>query len=151
MIKKIIIKLNNLLKKHSFARSLISTLLVIGIIYFSFMGVMILTFQTRVPMRGVTSNSMNPTFQRGDLLLIRGVSSPTDISENDILVFEYPNLEDPVAHRVIEIRNIGGELRFITHGDNNPPNATEMVHPENVLGKVVYSIPYLGYPSIIFD
>lgn len=152
MFKKFGRKLSRFISGHPFIRDLISLILIVGVLYFGFKGGMALALQSSSPMRGVTSDSMKPTFQRGDLLIIEGVDSPADIKENDIIVFEYPGSNEPIVHRVVGMRVTGnGELQFITRGDANPSYNTEIVPPEDVIGKVVYWIPYLGYPSIMFD
>ena len=57
--------------------------------------------------------------------------------------------EDTVAtHRIIEIlpdEEDSSVLRFRTQGDaNDAPDGTP-VHYKNVIGKPVFSVPYLGY------
>lgn len=159
MPKKIWRKASRFLTRHPFVKDLISLALIVGVIYFGFKGGMVLALQNSSPMRGVTSNSMKPTFQRGDLLIIEGVDSPSDIKENDIIVFERYMKGNrviipkrPIVHRVIHITTTAnGELLFKTRGDANPSYDMEIVSPEDVLGRVVYWIPYLGYPSIMFD
>lgn len=135
---------------HPDVKDLISLALIVGVIYFGFKGGMILAFNNPSPMRGVVSNSMVPTFRRGDLLIIRGVSSASDIEENDIIVFNYPKEKQPIVHRVILIENMDNDgLKYITQGDANV-YGTEVVYPGDVIGEVAFHIPYLGYPSVIF-
>ena len=59
------------------------------------------------------------------------------------------HIEDTVAtHRIIEIlpdEEDSSVLRFRTQGDaNDAPDGTP-VHYKNVIGKPVFSVPYLGY------
>lgn len=53
-----------------------------------------------------------------------------------------------VTHRIVQIvpdETQPETLRFVTQGDaNNAPDGS-MVHYKNILGKPVFSIPYLGY------
>lgn len=69
----------------------------------------------------VVSDSMNPIFQRGDLIFVRSIPS-IELKVNQIAVL--PTLESEnilVAHRVIKVnRNSNGELLISTKGDANP-------------------------------
>jgi hypothetical protein len=50
-----------------------------------------------------------------------------------------------VLHRIIEITNVGGELQFVTQGDQNQTADPTPVSLEGPGDKVVYSVPYAGY------
>jgi hypothetical protein len=55
------------------------------------------------------------------------------------------------VHRVIDIQQEKGEIRFKTKGDNpvtNPKPDAGDIMPEQVLAKVVFVIPKLGYLSL---
>jgi signal peptidase len=52
-------------------------------------------------------------------------------------------------HRVIEIQETAGAKRFITKGDANDSPDVEPVIPQNVVGKVVVTIPKIGWVSIV--
>ncbi|MDD1775799.1 MAG: hypothetical protein LUP94_00425, partial [Candidatus Methanomethylicus sp.] len=62
----------------------------------------------------------------------------------------------PWSHRVIEKTVINGTYYFLTKGDANRfpdqnPNIPSTWVPEyRIVGKVVYFIPYLGYPFLWF-
>ena len=77
----------------------------------------------------VTTQSMVPTFNPGDVLIIRAVN-PKSIRVGDIIAFDVvtydiesgPIVRLPmiVVHRVIDIVEKNGVLYFKTKGDNNP-------------------------------
>lgn len=105
----------------------------------------------------VRSNSMYPVFQRGDMLLIKGVSDKDSLEIGDIIVFkaEEGSLADSgwVVHRIIEGNEISG---FMTKGDANEyadqsPDGNDLVKIEWIAGKVltfgdkVLKIPLIGY------
>ena len=100
----------------------------------------------------VPSQSMYPTLQAGDLVLIQGVD-PRELRVGDIIV--YKSSLSPsgfVSHRVIEIREENGKLVFVTKGDNNPEPDPYPVSQDDVVGRVVgplfdnrYGIPLVGY------
>jgi len=94
----------------------------------------------------VISSSMEPAFSTGDILII-GETSPDKINVGDIIQFRV--YEDIVVmHRVIEISDYNGTKVFITQGDANSAPDTEPVLVENVMGKVLFNIPKLGWIAI---
>jgi signal peptidase len=51
----------------------------------------------------------------------------------------------PTTHRIQEMRVVGGEPVYITKGDaNNAPDVRE-VQKKDVIGKVLFDIPYAGF------
>jgi signal peptidase I len=158
--------------RHPLVRDVLVIILIVSVLYFGIKGAMILFLQTEMPMMAVASNSMkhyneswrdyyeaenyNPSdfpiqggFERGDLLIIRGVNSLGDVSVGDIIVYDVGSGQRPIVHRVAEIVDSGGQVYFITMGDANYPNLDQwQVEPDDVLGEVVFVIPKLGYLSL---
>lgn len=100
----------------------------------------------------VISNSMVPNFARGDICIIRKITDYEQIKqiqEGDII--EYQLNEIFILHRVIEIQQTGYGYRYITKGDHNETQDLLPVEENQVLGKVTYTIPYIGYPSVWFS
>lgn len=151
-------------------------LLMLGILYFAFTGVMILIFRTDSFWRGVTSQSMkhddyswrqhyidrgiDPSqfpiqsgFERGDLLIIQGVISFSEIKIGDVVVLDQGSGVIPLVHRVVEIWYENGSPRFATKGDANSRSlpSEETNRPEQILGKVILVVPKLGYLSLWFQ
>ncbi|WP_060678295.1 signal peptidase I [Virgibacillus halodenitrificans] len=91
----------------------------------------------------VLSNSMNPTFQTGDLVIVKAMDA-LDVNKNDIITFK-ENDGPYITHRVIDIVDEKGAIGFITKGDNNNVADQEIVHAHHLLGQVAFHIPYLGY------
>jgi signal peptidase I len=92
----------------------------------------------------VLSGSMSPVLERGTLVISLPVK-PETIQKGDIIVFrQIPVGERPMVHRVIDIRR-NSPLQFVTKGDAlaNPDPLT--VPALNVLGKVTYHTPLLGF------
>ena len=54
-----------------------------------------------------------------------------------------------VIHRIIEKKQKNGEFSFITKGDNNNTPDKEEVKENQLIGKVVFKIKYIGYPAIL--
>lgn len=104
---------------------------------------------TEKPIMAVVSNSMLPTFSRGDLIIVKGVDTQK-IKIGDVIVYYNPRTRMPIVHRVVDIWEMEDGRRFITKGDNNAHTDQESgiappVHESWVKGKVVVVIPKLGY------
>ena len=96
----------------------------------------------------VLSGSMEPNYHVGSIIYVKDVD-PATLQEGDAISFMIS--ENTVAtHRIIEVlpdENDPKVIRFRTKGDNNDIPDTNPVHCNNVLGKVVGTIPFLGYVS----
>jgi signal peptidase len=84
--------------------------------------------------------------------LVRGVDVRT-IRRGDVIVFNVPAPYDghtpsPIVHRVIDVKADGGEVYFVTKGDNNPSADTWAVPAGNVIGKYAGRVPYMGLPVL---
>ena len=103
---------------------------------------------TTTPLLAVESGSMEPTLYRGDLVVVRGVI-PESLQVGDIIIFQSSMSDVPVVHRIVDISHSGGELQFTTKGDNNLTADPSLVPASDVLAKVVGSIRYLGFITLI--
>ena len=97
----------------------------------------------------VLSGSMSPTFNRGDAVVIRKLSSDEKYSLAKDDVIQFVNGNKFVIHRIIDVTNDEkGNKLFITKGDaNNAPDADKVSY-DAISGKVLFVIPYIGYPSV---
>ena len=93
----------------------------------------------------IASNSMNPVFYRGDVLLIEKCDIDT-IDVGDILVFK--NNNSVVTHRVIKREVVNNSIKLTTKGDNNKAKDDIISTSSNVIGKAHFAIKYIGYPTI---
>ena len=91
----------------------------------------------------VLSGSMEPTYHVGSLIVV-GKTEAEDLKVNDPITFA---LSDQVVatHRIVEINEDNGQLAFVTKGDANEYKDANPVHPKNIIGKPLFSIPLLGY------
>lgn len=103
---------------------------------------------TTTPLLAVESESMEPTLYRGDLVVVRW-ADPESLQVGDIIIFQSSMSDIPVVHRIVAIGYSGGELQFTTKGDNNPSVDPYPVPESEVLAKVVGSIRYLGFITLI--
>ena len=91
----------------------------------------------------IGSGSMEPIISKGDSVIIKEYDSFEDIKVGDIVSFRN-NIGVNVVHRVDEIDN----GLFITKGDSNNKQDDGKLRYTDIQGKVVLTIPYLGYPSV---
>ncbi len=98
----------------------------------------------------VLSNSMYPTFSRGDVVVIQKINDEniSDIQIGDIIEYELDGKF--VIHRVTQIIDKNNHT-YITKGDNNNAEDTKSVKSDQVNGIVKMIVPYVGYPSVWFS
>ncbi|NHJ14686.1 MAG: signal peptidase I [Candidatus Thorarchaeota archaeon] len=107
-----------------------------------------LVMATSTPLVVVTSNSMVPSLQPGDLLVLQGRSAE-QIQVGDIVVYNASwYLEAPVVHRVVAIDIIDEEYHFFTCGDANGSNDPGYRTIDDIIGVMVLRIPLVGNVSI---
>ncbi len=96
----------------------------------------------------VLSGSMEPTYDPGDVVIVREVD-PDELKVGDVITFQ-PVSDDPqlTTHRIIEIAYGSEGQSFVTQGDNNGAPDLEPVTAEQVKGEVWYSVPVVGYVSV---
>ncbi len=91
----------------------------------------------------VQSGSMEPTIQTGSVVFVKPAK---DYKINDIITFgQATKTKAPTTHRIVDIRVQASEPIYTTKGDaNNGPDQKEITKKE-IIGKVLFHIPYLGY------
>ncbi len=90
----------------------------------------------------VKSGSMEPAIKAGSVVFDK---KQENYKVGDIITFKVENSKDTITHRIIGIAGQGLETNFIIKGDANSSPDTKPVMKSNVVGKVLFSIPYLGY------
>jgi signal peptidase len=87
----------------------------------------------------VYSGSMEPAIPVGGIVVIKPVD-PETLKIGDIICF---TLTEPtsITHRIKNITDQG----FITKGDANEDPDQWIVKKENVIGKAILTIPFIGY------
>lgn len=94
----------------------------------------------------IATGSMQPIIEIGDIAIIKKCE-PQEVEVGDII--EYAYKETTVVHRVIEIDKEFDSYYFTTKGDNNGSKDADVVTESQVIGKYMFRIKYLGYPSIM--
>lgn len=126
-------------KEGSLAGWIVTTIVAVAIIWFA-VGLFPVHPTT------VISGSMRPALDVGDVVIIAKVST-ANIKPGDIIQFREPEGVTTV-HRVVEIQESEGQKFFITQGDaNSEPDANPVLFA-NVVGKVIFEIPKIGWAAI---
>ncbi len=131
-------------KARAFNLSFFSLPIIIVLAFFAILNSGITGYE----MLAIASNSMRPTYSRGDIVIYKQ-NDPSEITIDDILVFKRGNRI--ITHRVVEIRGSGEDLRFIVRGDNNESTDEYSVSADDVRGTVRIVGHYIGYPSLILN
>ncbi len=105
----------------------------------------------------VLSGSMEPAFQRGDILFLN--NNGDDIRVGEVVVFKIDGRDIPIVHRVLEVHERSdGDLDLLTKGDNNKIHDRGLYKPGQVwlkrsdlLGRARASVPYVGMVTIILN
>lgn len=87
----------------------------------------------------VYTGSMEPAIPVGSIVVIKPVD-PEALKIGDIICFK---LSEPtsITHRIFNVTDEG----FTTKGDANEDPDQWIVKKENVIGKVILTIPFIGY------
>lgn len=93
----------------------------------------------------VVSDSMAPTFNAGDLIIIRKCD-PETLQVGDIITF-HTIINNEFAlntHRIDEIQEQGGVRNYVTKGDNNAIADVHMITDGDIVGKFVTRLAGVG-------
>ncbi|ALS01205.1 hypothetical protein ATZ33_07435 [Enterococcus silesiacus] len=99
-------------------------------------GVSYFGYQLRV----VMSDSMSPKIPKNSLIFIKETNE--EVAVGDVVTFETAG--ENVTHRVVDIAENGQDAVYKTKGDTNEFPDQGQRRKEAIVGKVVFSIPYLG-------
>lgn len=93
----------------------------------------------------VQSESMAPTFDQDDLIIIKQCDLST-LEVGDIVTF-HAIIDNQYAlntHRIISINEVNGLNSYTTKGDNNELADQHVIADGDIVGKYVGKIPYMG-------
>ncbi len=154
--------------ENEYVKTAIMVILIIGVVFGFWYGSQ-LVLNTQYPALAVASGSMckvehmycdgwshpfSQTLHVGDLIIVQGID-PKEIKaapepDGDIIVFHQPNSgNELIVHRAIkkEIRS-DDEIYFTTKGDGNAGPDSVPVSGDQVVGKVILRIPWIGHIAL---
>jgi signal peptidase I len=109
------------------------------------------------PVVVVLSGSMEPAFQRGDILFLD--NSVHAVHVGDVVVFKIKDRDIPIVHRILKVHEKpNGTVELLTKGDNNRVDDRGLYAPgqlwlqrEDILGKAVGTLRYVGMVTIALN
>ncbi len=93
----------------------------------------------------VLTDSMEPSISTGSIIYVQPVDF-NQLKVGDVISYNAKH-KSVVTHRIVDIKNSS----ITTKGDHNQEVDMQQVKEMQVNGKVIYSIPLLGYISSLFN
>lgn len=126
---------------------------ILKIVYYLIMGfivlVALLLIVSVLPVTGnykvmtVISGSMEPAIKMGSVVAVK---PSEDYKIGEIITFgPVSKTKASTTHRIFDIKVAGGQPVYITKGDANNAPDTREVQKKDIIGKVLFSVPYVGY------
>jgi len=138
-------KISNKIKNKKMTKRIFKCIILVVLIILFIIN-LILSFEENTHILGIymfniVSESMEPTFYKDDLAIVRKCTLK-ELKKGDIITF---NQDDrTISHRILQITKEKGDIKFITKGDNNDVRDQELVEVQDIYGKVLFSIKKVG-------
>ena len=85
----------------------------------------------------VQSDSMSPTFDKGDMIIVKKIDDLYSLKKDDVITF-YTIVDGARiinTHRIVEINEFDNSRSFVTRGDANSVDDTLPVGAADIIGK----------------
>jgi signal peptidase I len=103
----------------------------------------VLPIPGKLEIKIVQSGSMEPTIKVGSIVVIKPEGA---YKVGDIITFgKDTKKEIPTTHRIVASKVESGVMIYTTKGDANEDKDTKEVKQSEIIGRVIFSVPYLGY------
>ena len=106
---------------------------------------MLISCQFRFGALVIATESMTGEINKGDMIVYERYDKQT-IGVGQVIVFLKDNSK--IVHRVVEIKNIGGEIRYYTKGDANDDLDEGYRVQDDIVGLTDIKVAYVGYPTL---
>jgi signal peptidase I len=96
--------------------------------------------------RTVLTGSMEPKIPKGSVV-INQWTDQKNLKVGDVIAYQHPSDKKIIyiTHRIVKIDKNGLLWRFETKGDANPASDFGMITQAGIEGKVIFTIPLIGY------
>lgn len=124
---------------------------------------LIVATESESPVVVVLSGSMEPAFQRGDILFLTNYDDGP-LAVGEIVVFKVAGRDIPIVHRVVKAHvpppsaGPGAPVDYLTKGDNNPIDDRNLYAADQmwlrrgeILGRARASVPHVGFVTILLN
>lgn len=116
------------------------------VFYTAVAAIVLLLLSSAIPIPGglktfvVQSGSMEPSIKTGGVVVIKPMDT---YGVGDVITFgPRSKTKPPTTHRIVEVKADGN---FLTKGDANEDGDIRPVSRYEVIGKVLFTVPYVGY------
>ena len=138
-------KISNKIKNKRMTKKIFKYI-ILNVLIILFVINLILSFEENTHILGIymfniVSESMEPTLNKNDLVLVQKCEL-SELQEGDIITFKQD--ERTISHRILNITKDEETIRFKTKGDNNEIPDQDEVEENQVYGKVVFRIKKIG-------
>jgi len=89
----------------------------------------------------VNSQSMEPTIKVGSVIFVFKTNA---VKLGEIVTYQIPQSSTTITHRIVKIINLHEKTFLITKGDDNKEEDPYPILPSEIVGIVIFVIPYLG-------
>jgi len=96
----------------------------------------------------VLSDSMVPTFSRGDVVVMEKIDEKDLKKLKKGTILYYSKDGKLIIHRIKDVKWEDNSLEITTKGDNNNSDDPWVVTKKDIIGTVKFMVPYIGYPSV---
>lgn len=116
------------------------------VFYAAVAAIVLLLLSSAIPIPGglktfvVQSGSMEPSIKTGGVVVIKPMDT---YGVGDVITFgPRSKTKPPTTHRIVEVKADGN---FLTKGDANEDGDIRPVSRYEVIGQVLFTVPYVGY------
>ena len=105
-------------------------------------------YEPELALYTIISPSMEPNINVYDVVVTKKVKDFNTINNGDVITFVSTSTLGEgltVTHRVVDIVKTEDDIKFRTKGDNNPIADSSLASSKNVMGKVLFKIPWVGH------
>lgn len=106
---------------------------------------MLISCQFRFGAIVIATESMTGEINKGDMIIYERYDDQK-IEEGQVIVFLDGNRR--IIHRVVDIKNVGGEIRYVTKGDANEDNDSGYRVKSDIIGLTDVKVAFVGYPTL---
>lgn len=129
-------------KQNVYVRAATTGVMLVGMVLI----VMLISCRFQYGMIVIASESMSGAIEKGDAIIYRQYEDGEIIEEGQVLVYQKNGITE--VHRVIEIENVNGELRYYTKGDANEKADSGYITSKEIVGLTDITIKYIGQPTL---
>lgn len=107
--------------------------------------IMLTSCQFKYGILVVGSSSMTGALNKGDAIIYEAYDEQT-IQNGHVILFNYNDVQ--TIHRVVDIKEVNGQIRYYTKGDSNLSLDDDYRTNKDIIGISRIRIKFIGYPTL---